>query len=168
MSGENTLYATICVPCKGSGRVTFIDAERKCFNCGGKGWIYVDNPEKRSDKMKLSEVIKELEIDSTKIFVSKNKAFVEMKCQSHNGSIEFFRDTSIYAGDISLKREWEEIKQPISFDEVLNKGKLFKCKHPKIKEDGYWALSRFISMLYRECFDSDEIADIIQKGKFYN
>ena len=168
MSGENTLYATICVPCKGSGRVTFIDAERKCFNCGGKGWIYVDNPEKRSDKMKLSEVIKKLEKDGTKIFVSDNLPFIEMKCKSEDGLIEFFRETFKYQRGISLKREWEEVLQPITFDEVLNKGKVFKCKHPKIKEEGYWVLSRFIQMLYIEEFDSDEIFNILNTGKFYN
>jgi len=118
--------------------------------------------------MELSEVIKELEKDDTKIFVSKNKPFVEMKCQSQNEVIEFFRDNSIYAGNINIKREWQEIKKPITFDEVLNNGELFKCKHPKIKEDGYWVLSTFIKMLYVKCFDSAEIADILQKGKFYN
>ena len=118
--------------------------------------------------MKLSEVIKELEKDGTKIFVSDNLPFIEMKCQSQHGSIEFFRDTSIYAGNIGLDREWEEIKQPITFDEVLNNGKVFKCKHPKIKEEGYWVLSRFIQMLYIEYFNSAEIIDILKNGKFYN
>jgi len=165
MSGENTLYATICVPCKGSGRVTFIDGERKCFNCGGKGWVYVDNPEKRSDKMKLSEAIKELEKDRNKIYESK-----DVKLYTSKGKYLHFSNTIIETqiGCINLDREWEKVLQPITFDEVLNNGKVFKCKHPKIKEEGYWVLSRFISMLYIEEFDSAEIIDIIQKGKFYN
>jgi len=117
--------------------------------------------------MKLSEIIKELEKDDTKIFVSKNKPFVEMKCQSQNEVIEFFRDNSIYAGNINIKREWQEIKKPITFDEVLNNGKNFRCEHPKIKDD-YFILSRFIEHLYINDFNSDEIADILNTGKFYN
>jgi len=118
--------------------------------------------------MKLSEVIKELEKDGTKIFVSDNLPFIEMKCKSENESIEFFREGYKYAGSISFRREWEEIKQPITFDEVMDNGKVFKCKHPKIKEEGYWVLSRFISMLYIDSFNSAEIIDILKNGKFYN
>jgi len=119
--------------------------------------------------MKLSEVIKELEIDDTKIFVSKNQLlFGEMRCQSAEGIIAFSVDNSMYTGGINIEREWEEIKQLLTFEEILNNGKLFKCKHPKIKESSYWTLSRFISMLYRECFDSAEIIDIFKNGKFYN
>ena len=119
--------------------------------------------------MKLSEVIKELEIDDTKIFVSKNQLlFGEMRCQSAEGMIAFSVDNSMYTGGINLKREWEEIKQQLTFEEVLNNGKVFKCKHPKIKEDGYWVLSTFIKMLYVKCVDSAEIADILKNGKFYN
>ena len=118
--------------------------------------------------MKLSEAIKALEIDNTKIFVSKNKAFVEMQCRSQYGSIKFFRYTSIYAGDISLDREWEEVLQPITFEEVMNNAKVFKCKHQNIKEDGYWILSRFIQMLSMKEFTSSEIIDILKNGKFYN
>jgi len=165
-------YGRVCSLCHSEKRLYFLGGSlggsALCNECEGKGWVYVDNPEKRSDKMKLSEVIKELEKDGTKIFVSKNKAFVEMKCQTKYGSIEFYRDTSIYTGDIGLDREWEEILQPITFEEVLNKGKLFKCKHPKIKEEGYWVLSRFIEMLSIKGFTSSEIIDILKNGKFYN
>ena len=116
--------------------------------------------------MRLSEVIKKLEKDGTKIFVSKNH-LIEMKCQSRDGVIDFYRETFIYKGSISLSREWEEIKQPITFDEVLNNGKTFKCEHPNLQTD-YFILSRFIEHLYIKGFNSAEIADIIQNGKFHN
>jgi len=122
--------------------------------------------------MKLSEVIKELEKDGTKIFVSKSQLTESenVKLYTSQGRfLHFNKDIGgIRIGCINLDREWEEIKQPITFDEVVNKVGLFKCKHPKIKEDGYWTLSRFIQMLYRECFDSAEIIDILKNGEFYN
>ena len=118
--------------------------------------------------MRLSEVIKELEKDGTKIFVSDNLPFMEMKCKSENESIEFFREGYKYEGSISFRREWEEIKQPLTFDEVMDNSKPFRCEHPKIQKNYYWVLSTFIQMLYAKCFDSVEMADIIQKGKFYN
>jgi len=172
MSGKNTLYATICVPCKGSGRVTFIDGERKCFNCGGKGWVYVDKPEKRSDKMKLSEMLTELEKDHTKKFKGTRKGDDDITCSFSVGCVDFKYDrehsTCSDSFRIGQYREWEEIKQPITFNEVLNNGKLFKCKHPDIKEEGYWSLSRFIQMLYTEDFNSYLIFNILNTGEFYN
>jgi len=115
--------------------------------------------------MKLSEVIKELEKDRSKIYKSEN-----VNLYTREGKYLHFSNTIIdtQIGCINLDREWEEIKQQLTFEEVLNNGKVFKCKHPKIKEEGYWVLSRFISMLYIEEFDSAEIIDIIQKGKYYN
>ena len=115
--------------------------------------------------MRLSEVLKALEKDRSKIFVSEN-----VKLYTSKGEYLHFNNTIVdtQIGCINLDREWEEIKQPITFEEVLNNGKIFKCKHPKIKEEGYWVLSRFISMLYRECFDSDEIFNILNTGEFYN
>jgi len=117
--------------------------------------------------MRLSEVLKELEKDGTKIFVSKNQ-LTEMTCQSKDGVIDFFRETFKYAGSISLSREWEEIKQLLTFEEVMDNGKAFRCEHPKIQNDNYWALSSFIGMLYTEYFNSNEIIDILKNGKFYN
>jgi len=115
--------------------------------------------------MKLSEAIKELEKDRNKIYKSEN-----VNLYTREGKYLHFSNTILdtQIGCINMDREWEEILQPITFEEVLNKGKLFKCKHPKIKEEGYWVLSRFIEMLSIKGFTSSEIIDILKNGKFYN
>ena len=115
--------------------------------------------------MKLSEVIKELEKDRNKIYKSEN-----VNLYTREGKYLHFNNTILETqiGCINLDREWEEVLQPITFDEVLNNGKLFKCKHPNIKEEGYWTLSRFIHHLSMKGFDSDEIFNILNTGEFYN
>ena len=114
--------------------------------------------------MRLSEVLKALEKDRSKIFVSEN-----VKLYTSKGEYLHFNNTIVdtQIGCINLDREWEEIKQPITFEEVLNNGKNFRCEHPKIKDD-YFILSRFIEYLYINDFNSDEMLDIFKTGKFYN
>jgi len=122
--------------------------------------------------MKLSEMLAELEKDHTKKFKGIRKHNDDIICSFSVGCVDFKYNREHNPCSDSFRigqyREWEEVLQPMTFEEVLNNGKVFKCKHPKIKEEGYWVLSRFISMLYIEEFDSAEIIDIIQKGKFYN
>ena len=115
--------------------------------------------------MKLSEVIKALEKDRSKIFVSEN-----VKLYTTEGEYLHFNNTIVdtQIGCINLDRGWEEVVQPITFNEVMDNGKAFRCEHPKIQNDDYWGLIRFFYYLSMNYCDSAEIADILKNGKFYN
>ena len=122
--------------------------------------------------MKLSEMLVKLEKDHTKKFKGTKKDDDDIICNFSVGCVDFKydREHSTFSDSFRIGQyiEWEEIKQQLTFEEVMNNGKLFKCKHQNIKEDGYWILSRFIQMLSIKGFTSSEIIDILKNGKFYN
>ena len=114
--------------------------------------------------MKLSEAIKKLEKDRSKVFESKN-----IKLHATEGRFLHFNNNIgvIQIGYIDIDREWEEVSQPLTFEEVMDKEKIFKCEYSKIEQGVYWNLSSFIKMLYIECFDSEEISHILKNAEFF-
>ena len=122
--------------------------------------------------MKLSEMLVKLEKDHTKKFKGISNYSNDIICSFDAGCVDFNynREQELCSDSFRIgeDREWEEVLQPMTFEEVMNNAKVFKCKHQNIKEDGYWILSRFIQMLSIKGFTSSEIIDILKNGKFYN
>jgi hypothetical protein len=130
--------------------------------------------------MKTWEMIKELTENPGKKFVSdKGYGGSELTAYVEDGIIKF-----VYAGfgdqcppkpsmgTISLSRSWEEVKEPVSFTEVLEAVKK-KYDTEITFENNKHEISfernslEYILWILSDNWDSQEIADILLNSKFY-
>lgn len=117
--------------------------------------------------MKTWEMVKELTENPDKRFVSEKGKNDEMIASIPSTCIIFsYENESIgeVEGIYSL-REWEEVKQPVSFREAVESGK--RILYPDLFElEEYLKLDDLLAGLIANYF-SDGIKDIILNGKFY-
>ncbi|MBU5424972.1 hypothetical protein KQI41_01000 [Tissierella pigra] len=123
--------------------------------------------------MKTWEMIKELTENPKKKFVSDKGLPCEIIAYVNTINVLTFKykDGEISRG-MFIGREWEEVKEPLSFIEVLKAIEegvpSYLSLESETSDVGYenWALDEMLADL-TDCFGSDEIADILLNSKFY-
>ena len=123
---------------------------------------------------KIYEVLKLIEEDTTLEFQNEHGEIMKYK----NGCVRCFKSNkNLELYGFSIADKWELIKQPVTFEEVLNSNKRCKVKHDLIKErfnvDGcssyetsYETLDVLISFLSNSLDDKD-LKEVIKNGKWY-
>ncbi len=73
--------------------------------------------------------------------------------------------------DLTGFEEWEEVKKPVTFMEVVESGKEFTVQHPYIQDEGYQEDYKFRLYEFMHVFEifwsDDEVKDVLTTAKFY-
>ncbi|CAK7069613.1 hypothetical protein [Tissierella sp.] len=118
--------------------------------------------------MKTWEMIKELTENPKKKFKNKNIPYIVVACNSINLLVN---EEGNYI-NVPFDAEWEEVKEPVSFIQVLERVKNNLSTritlHDEARERIYAirSLSGILRDLDEE-FDSKEISKILLEGKWY-
>lgn len=122
--------------------------------------------------MKTWEMIKELTENPDKEFISTQRNLtLTARATKSNQGIKFIDVRGESVVNIGLDREWEEVKEPLSFLEVLEVVKdrcyayiTLENQEYKLKLERHTLDDILTELSY---WGSDEIADILLKGEFY-
>lgn len=123
--------------------------------------------EKESDDMgkyKIYEALKMLEENKNLKFKNKHNEIMEYK----QNCVRIFKDNkNIEFYGFVLEDEWELIKQPVTFEEVLNSDKRCKVEHELLDDENeYETFDNLMYFLSNSLFEK-ELKEIIKNGKWY-
>ena len=126
--------------------------------------------------MKTWEMIKELTENPNKKFANKGGlkncyVTVEDGIIVWRGDMQCGQAMSIGFID-GRDREWEEVKEPVTFMEAVESGKRIRVEHKLVNDSDIWNLIDLTSLdclIYTlgEKYNAIEVKDIIENGKWY-